>query len=105
MTLPGNVLYEVTLQVEPSLAAAVEEHMRRRHIPDIHRTGCFHHIRFDQASAGRFRTCYQAHSLLELERYLRGHAPRLRTEFQVHFPQGVTLTRETWKACEIWESR
>jgi hypothetical protein len=99
-----TVLYEVTLQVEPSLAAAVEEHMRRQHIPAILRTGCFELIRFDQASLGRFRTSYQARSAAELERYLRDYAPAMRAEFQSEFPSGVTLTRETWNPRELWQS-
>jgi hypothetical protein len=99
-----TVLYEVTLQVEPSLAGAVEDHMRRQHIPEILRTGCFERIRFDQASPSRFRTSYQARSSAELERYLRDHAPRLRADFQAHFPSGVTLTRETWSPRELWQS-
>jgi hypothetical protein len=98
-------LYEVTLQVDPALARSVEEHMRRQHIPAILRTGCFYRIRFDRASPGRFRTCYQAHSSTELQRYLQDHAPVLRAEFQAVFPQGVTLTREIWEPQETWESR
>lgn len=98
------VLYEVTLQVEPSLAGKVEEYMRQHHIPAILRTGCFERIRFDQASAGRFRTSYQARSVADLERYLRDHAPAMRAEFEAHFPSGVRLTRETWSPRELWQS-
>ena len=103
MTTPGSVLYEVTLQVEPARVGAVEEYMRRHHIPAILRSGCFRDIRFDRASPGRFRTCYHAESPAELERYLRDHAPKLRAEFQAEFPGGVTLTRETWTPREAWE--
>jgi hypothetical protein len=104
MTHSDSVLYEVTLQVDPSLAAAVEDHMRRDHIPGILRTGCFERIRFDRASPERFRTSYQARSEAELERYLQEHAPSFRAEFQAQFPSGVTLTRETWRPREIWQS-
>lgn len=96
------VLYEVTLQVEPHLAAAVEEHMRQSHIPEIFATGCFRRIRFSAASATRFRTSYQADGQADLDRYLRDHAPRLRAEFEARFPQGVILTRETWVQREVW---
>jgi hypothetical protein len=96
------ILYEVTLQVEPGLASAMENHMRRQHIPAIFATGCFRHIHFDQASAARFRTCYEAESRGDLDRYLREHAPALRSEFQAEFPDGVTLTRETWTVQEVW---
>ena len=96
------VLYEVTLQVEPQLAAAVEEYMRRGHIPEIFATGCFRRIRFSLASPNRFRTTYQADGPEDLDRYLQEHAPRLRAEFQARFPQGVVLTRETWVQREMW---
>ena len=97
------ILYEVTLQVDPTHAGAVEEHMRREHIPDIFASGCFHRIRFDRASPARFRTRYEARTEADLERYLREHAPRFRARFQALFPTGVTVTRETWTMQESWE--
>ena len=96
------ILYEVTLDVEPSLAPAVDEHMRRRHIPEIYATGCFRRIRFQRASSHRFRTTYEAESATDLERYLGNHAPRLRAEFLAEFPSGIGLTRETWHDLEQW---
>lgn len=96
------LLYEVTLQVDPALAGAVEDHMRREHIPDMFATGCFHRIRFDLASPARFRTSYEARTESDLKRYLQEHAPGLRADFQAHFPTGVTLTRETWTPLESW---
>jgi hypothetical protein len=105
MTNQYPILYEVSLQTGPSLAPALEHHMRREHIPAILRTGCFRRIRFDVTSTGRFRTCYQAETQADLDRYLQDHAPRLRSEFQERFPTGVTLSRQIWTACEVWESR
>jgi hypothetical protein len=96
------ITYEVTLQVEPALAAALERHMRTQHIPEIFATGCFSRIRFQQASDARFRTSYEASSQADLDRYLREHAPRLRAEFQAEFPAGVTVTRETWTERQGW---
>ncbi len=98
------VLYEVTLQVQPALAPAVEQYMRTLHISAILRTGCFYDIRFDQAGEGKFRTSYRAHSSADLERYLHDHAPALRAEFQAEFPSGVALTRETWTTLEEWQT-
>jgi hypothetical protein len=94
--------YEVTLQVDPGLAAAVEDHMRARHIPEILATGCFRRIEFATASATRFRTRYEAQSAADLDRYLREHAPSMRAEFQTHFPSGVELTREVWTERQTW---
>lgn len=96
------ISYEVTLQVQPALALEVEEFMRQSHIPEIFATGCFRRIRFSLASPTRFRTSYQADSQADLDRYLHQHAAKLRTEFQAKFPEGVTVTRETWVQREVW---
>jgi hypothetical protein len=98
----GVILYEVTLQVDPALASAVEDHMRKEHIPAIFATGCFRRIHFDAASATRFRTRYEAASRADLDRYLQDHASAFRAEFEVHFPVGVRITRETWTEREGW---
>ena len=45
------VLYEVTLQVQPALAPAVEQYMRTHHISAILRTGCF--TTFDSIRLGK----------------------------------------------------
>jgi hypothetical protein len=96
------ILYEVTLQINPGLASKVEDYMRRTHIPQIFATGCFRQIRFDRASAGRFRACYQASNQDDLDRYLKEHAPVMRAEFSALFPTGVMITRETWSPQESW---
>lgn len=97
------ILYEVTLQVEPALARAIQEYMKRRHIPAIFATACFRRIGLDRASPARFRTRYQADSQADLDRYLHDHAPTLRAEFQADFPRGVRVTREVWTQEEVWE--
>lgn len=96
------ILYEVVLDVDPSASSAVEEHMRRRHIPAIFATACFRVIRFQRSSSHRFRTTYEAETAADLERYLRDHAPAMRAEFLIEFPTGVQLTRETWHDLESW---
>ena len=96
------ILYEVVLEVEPSASAAVEAHMRQRHIPAIFATGCFRLIRFQRSSNHRLRTSYEAETAADLERYLQDHAPAMRAEFLAEFPAGVQLTRETWRDLESW---
>ena len=96
------IRYEVVLDVEPSLAVAVADHTRHRHIPAIFATGCFRRIRFQQASSHRFRTTYEAETAADLDRYLQNHAPAVRSEFLAEFPTGVRLTRETWHEMESW---
>lgn len=96
------VSYEVTLLVAPGLAPSVEEFMIRSHIPDIFATGCFRRILFSRASPIRFRTAYQADTEAGLDRYLREHAPGFRAEVLERFPEGLTVTRETWTQREVW---
>ena len=96
-------LYEVTLQADVALAGAVEAHMQQEHIPRIFATGCFQRIRLDRASPARFRTCYEARTEDELNRYLREYAPGFRREFQARFPTGVTITREIWSPVQRWD--
>ena len=96
------ISYEVTLQAEAQLVASVEQYMTESHIPHIFGTGCFREIRFSRASAGRFRTAYQANTQADLDRYVQDHAPRFRAEFLERFPDGVNITRETWVQREVW---
>jgi hypothetical protein len=96
------VLYEVTLDVEPTLAEELADYMRNSHIPAIHQTGCFQRISFQRASATRYRTSYHSVSLSDLERYLTVHADAFRADFKTHFPAGVTIRRETWSEDTTW---
>ena len=61
-------------------------------------TGCFRRARFEQldGEAGRFRTCYEAATRADLERYLRDHAAGFRAEFVRDLGEAATATREVW---------
>ena len=96
------IVYEVTLELDPAVASAVEDYMRRRHIPVIFATGCFRRIRFQETNDHRFRTAYEAETESDLNRYLQEYAPGLRAEFLAEFPRGVTIARETWQDREVW---
>lgn len=97
------IRYEVTLEVEPSRAAAVGAFLRDVHIPGIYDTGCFRAVRLERASPTRLRASYLAARAEDLERYLRDHAPALRAAFLAAHPAGVSLTRETWTEVAVWE--
>lgn len=99
------IRYEVTLDVEPSLAPAVESYMRTRHIAEIMTTGCFLAARFDRAESGRFRTTYLAATRADFDRYVADHAPHYRADFLAHFPDGVAPARELWTELQSWEPR
>jgi len=98
------ISYEVTLQLQPELAAAIEDYMRRVHIPAILATGCFQEIRLSFASPARFRTAYAAAEQAALDRYLSDHAAAFRADFLERFPDGVTVTRQTWVQREMWSA-
>lgn len=96
------IRYEVTLEVEPALAAGLEDYMRGKHIPEILATGCFAAIRFERAGEGRFRTSYEAATQADLDRYLARHTGAFRADFLSYFPRGITAVRETWTELERW---
>lgn len=102
------VTYEVTLDVDPAVAAAVERFMRGTHIPEILATGCFEAIAFERmedAEGGatlRFRTRYRAARRADVDRYFAQFQARFRTDFLLHVPSGVTLARAVWAEVETW---
>jgi hypothetical protein len=97
-----GVLYEVTVEVEPTLVEAFVRYMTEKHIPEIYATGCFQRIRFDRAGQTTLRTSYQAATGADLERYLQHHTAPFRADFGAHFPTGVTVTRVTWSGIAAW---
>lgn len=100
--MSNGLLYEVTLEIDPTAADEIERYMRQKHIPEIWATGCFRRICFDRAGPTAFRTCYEAASSDDLERYLRDHAAHYRADFLQHFPTGVSVTRLTWSPLARW---
>lgn len=90
------ISYEVTATVREDLTASFAAYMTDKHIRDVLQTGAFVGASFDRLSPTVFRTRYDADSLADLERYLAQHATRLRADVAMHFPEGITFTRETW---------
>jgi hypothetical protein len=89
--------YEVTIHVDdPALTAAFEQYMREKHVAEVVATGCFVDGRFEQSAPGVYRSRYTVRSQEDLDRYLAEHAPRLRDDFQQHFPAGMRLSRAVW---------
>jgi hypothetical protein len=96
------VTYEVTALVRLDLAAAYEQYMRERHVPDVLATGTFAAASFGRSGPGRYRVRYEAHSRDDLDRYLAAQAPRLRAHVVQRFPEGVELSREEWTVLASW---
>lgn len=95
------IFYEVSVEVRADLCAAFEDYMRNKHLPDILATGCFSHIRFDQAFSSEnhalYRTCYQANTEDDYTRYLNQHASTMRADFMQHFPEGCVPSRQVFR--------
>lgn len=96
------IRYEVRLEVDPSVAGAVEEYMRASHIPAIMATGHFTRAHFDRAESGAFRTTYVTETREAFDQYVSGHFARFREEFLAHFPTGIVPSRELWTEQESW---
>lgn len=97
------VRYEVIADVAPELVDHYEAYMRSKHLPDILSTGCFTSIALDRASVTRFRSRYEARTRADVDRYLAQHTARYRADFAMHFPTGVTLSREIWEEIIVVE--
>lgn len=91
------VIYNVTVKV--ALADTVEwlEWMRTEHLPDVMRTGLFKDYRLmrllDQDESDGTTYCIQlfCETITDYEHYARDHAPRLRQEHHLRFPENVSF--------------
>lgn len=90
------VTYEVVVTVDAELRPRFEHFMQHRHLADVLATGCFTGARLERASDDRYRTRYLAKAPGDVERYLANHTAALRADFAAHFPEGVSIARETW---------
>ena len=89
------VVYEVTAVVEAKLADDYEQYMTERHIADVLATGYFSSATIDRIGE-KYRIRYYASDQASLDAYLASEAPRLRDDFNSHFPDGIELTRAVW---------
>lgn len=96
------IFYEVTARPEPGVRAAYESYMRQKHVADVLATGCFTGARLAGSADGLYRTTYIAATREDLDRYLDGHAQRLRDDFSAHFPAGIALSREVLEVLREW---
>src|SRR5258706_15598807 len=97
-----QLCYEVTLEVEATMAAALQKYMVGKHLPDIFATGCFAEIRFVQEDPTRYRTQYWARSQAQLDDYFAHHGEAMRADFLMHFPHGVSVQRSVWNLRAEW---
>jgi hypothetical protein len=80
------IVYNVTTQVERSLAGAWLLWMREEHIPAIIKTGCFSHaviyelLEPEEADAATYVVQYHSNRLASYEEYIRHYADDMRKE-------------------------
>ncbi|RQM20351.1 hypothetical protein B5M09_010642 [Aphanomyces astaci] len=61
-------------------------------------TGCFIKAEFEQCEPPVLRSRYLLASPRDLDRYVAEHAEAMRSDFQVHFPNGIIVCeRSTWR--------
>lgn len=91
-----QIVYEITLEAAPELLRGVEDYMMTRHIPEVLSAGGFIRASFESSLPGRYRVRYLAADRETLDRYLKEHAPRLRSDVAENFPAGLEIVREEW---------
>lgn len=96
------LIYEITATVSDELIENYEKYMREQHIPDLLQTGHFVHAYFTRSGENRYRIQYFAHDQEALDDYLQNDAPRLREDFNQHFPEGIEVSRENWEILEAY---
>jgi hypothetical protein len=88
-SLKKMLSYEITALVATELIENYEKYMAEKHIPDLLSTGFFCGAIFSRSTVGCYRIQYQA--------------PRLRADFNAHFPTGVEVLRENWEVLQNWK--
>ena len=91
------ISYEVTLEIDPTVADRLDDHMLDTHIKDVLATGWFTSAVYFR-DGDRRRTVYESADQASLDAYLANDADRLRADFAVQFPAGVSAGREVWTA-------
>ena len=91
------VVYEITANVESELVGRFLNYMRKRHIPDVMRTGYFGDWMMEELEAGKYLIRYYCDSESRLKEYLAEHAENLRQDFATHFPKGVRVSRRIYQ--------
>jgi hypothetical protein len=96
----GEVIYAVTVRVDPAVAAEWAEWMRTVHLPEVLATGCFTRCVMQREAEpatedGRVTWVmeYHARSLEQLRAYRREHAPALQRSHTERYDGRFTAAR------------
>lgn len=98
----GNVIYEILATVGDAVRPSWELYMQSEHVPEVIAAGGFLGATLERGDGGRYRIRYHAADRDALDRYLATAAPALRRAALARFPEGVTLSRDTWQVVATW---
>lgn len=79
------IIYSVTITIQPGIESEWIDWMKKVHVPDVLRTGCFAECRLHKALGSEgdepaYVLQYQCRSLAEYHRYRDNFAPALQKE-------------------------
>jgi Domain of unknown function (DUF4286) len=100
-----QVIYNVTVSLDPSIENEWVDWMRNKHIPDVMKTGCFLESRMsklnnEESGACTYAMTYIAYSDEHLSDYQQEHAPRLQTDANTSFQGKFAAFRTTLNVIE-----
>ena len=80
------VIYSVTVAVDPSIVDAWIDYMKKEHIPDVLKTGCFLEFTFcrvignSEENKNSYNIQYHCHGMADMHRYQVQFGPALQQE-------------------------
>jgi len=95
-----QIIYNVTVSLDPAIESAWVSYMRDTHIPEVIETGCFLECRMskmndEETGACTYAMTYVAYSQEDLERYQKEHAADLQKDHKDKFDGRFAAFRST----------
>ncbi len=100
---PGAIIYNVTIQVDKSIADAWLTWLKNEHIPEVMRTGCFKEYRIvrllevDESEGPTYAVQYTANSKADYNRYIELFSQNLRKQGNDKWGKGFIAFRSVMK--------
>jgi hypothetical protein len=98
---PQRVRYIVEHRVDESLWAGFEQYMTA-HLAEVGATGCFLCASLEKLAPGHYRLVWLLPDIASLEQFQSHHAPAMRADFALQFPDGVKSTRTHSALLATW---
>ncbi len=100
-----QIIYNVTVSLDPNIENEWVEWMRSKHIPEVMQTGCFLESRMsklndEESDACTYAMTYIAYSSDHLSNYQLEHAPRLQADTNTSFLGKFAAFRTTLNVVE-----